>query len=54
MVGEWQQDRKGMLDHARDKVRNILNNGDHREYQSREQVKELDEIARRAQEKLAG
>ena len=54
MVGEWQQDRKGMLDHARDKVRNILNEGDHREYQSREQVKELDEIARRAQEKLAG
>ena len=50
MVGEWQQDRKGMLDHAKDKVRDILKNGDHREYLSREQVRELDRIAQRAQE----
>jgi trimethylamine--corrinoid protein Co-methyltransferase len=53
MVGSWQQDRNGMLDHAKDKVRDILKNGDHQEYLSGEQVQELDRIAQRAQEELA-
>jgi trimethylamine:corrinoid methyltransferase-like protein len=52
MVGDWQQDRKGMLDLAKDKVRNILHNVDHREYLRREQVRELDRIAQRAQEEI--
>ena len=52
MVGDWQQDRKGMLELAKDKVRNILHKGDHREYLSREQVRELDRIAQRAQEAI--
>ena len=52
MVGDWRQDRKGMLDHAKDKVRQILSSGDHEEYLSREQIDELDRIAQRAGEKL--
>lgn len=52
MVGGWRRDRKGMLDHAKERVRAILKNGDHREYLSREQVEELGRIARRAQEEL--
>ena len=54
MVADWQQDRKGMLDHAKDKVRKILEQGDHQEYLSREQVRELDRIARKAGEDLGG
>ena len=54
MVGAWQQDRRGMLDYAKDKVRRILKTGDAPEYLSREQVAELDRIARRAAEKLSG
>jgi trimethylamine--corrinoid protein Co-methyltransferase len=54
MIGDWQQSRKGMLDHAKSKVRDILENSDHQEYLSREQVKELDRIAQRAQEELGG
>jgi trimethylamine--corrinoid protein Co-methyltransferase len=48
MVGDWQQDEKGMLENARDKVRRILGTNKHQEYLSQEQVKELDLIARRA------
>ena len=54
IVGAWQEDRQGMLEHAKDKVRHILKNGDSQEYLSREQVKELDRIARRARETLSG
>ena len=54
MVADWQQDRKGMLDHAKDKVRKILEQGDHQEYLSPEQVRELDRIARKAGKDLGG
>jgi trimethylamine:corrinoid methyltransferase-like protein len=54
MVSDWQEDRRGMLDHAKGKVRDILRNGDHREYLSREQIRELDWVAQRAQEELNG
>jgi trimethylamine--corrinoid protein Co-methyltransferase len=54
MVGAWQEDRQGMLEHAKDKVRHILNDGDLQEFLNREQVKELDQIAQRAKEKLSG
>ncbi|MEA3336143.1 MAG: trimethylamine methyltransferase family protein [Chloroflexota bacterium] len=54
MLGSFQQDRKGMLDHAKDKVRGILKNGEHREYLDREQVRELDRIAQRAKEEIQG
>jgi trimethylamine--corrinoid protein Co-methyltransferase len=53
MVGDWQQDRRGMLERAKDKVHEILKNGDHQEYLSREQVQELDRIAQRAREKCS-
>jgi trimethylamine--corrinoid protein Co-methyltransferase len=49
MVNDWQQDRRGMLDYAKDRVREILKQPDHPEYLSREQALELDKIARRAQ-----
>jgi len=52
-ISDWRQDRKGMLDHAKDKVRNVLQKGEHPEYLDREQVKELDRIAQRAREKLS-
>jgi trimethylamine--corrinoid protein Co-methyltransferase len=47
MVADWQQDRKGMLERARDKVRQVLKRGDHQEYLAPEQVRELERIARR-------
>ena len=54
MIGDWQQDRKGMLEYAKDEVRDILQNGDHQEYLDREQVQELERLAQRAQEELGG
>ncbi len=54
MVGDWQQDRKGMLEHAKDKVRDILKRGDHQDFLSQEQVRELERIARRAQQEVSG
>jgi trimethylamine--corrinoid protein Co-methyltransferase len=54
MVGDWKQDRKGMLEHAKDKVRDILMHGDHQEYLSQEQVRELDRIAQRSRKEISG
>ncbi len=52
MVGDWQQDGRGMLDHAKDKVRRILQAGERREYLSAEQVRELERIAAKAVKEL--
>ena len=52
MVGDWQQDEKGMLENAKEKVRKILGAGEQQQFLSPEQVKELDRIAARAQEAL--
>jgi hypothetical protein len=53
MVADWQQDRKGLLERARAKVRQVLNRGDHPEYLTPEQVRELERIAQRAGDKAA-
>jgi trimethylamine---corrinoid protein Co-methyltransferase len=52
MVGDWQRDHKGMLQHAKDKVMAILAAEEPREYLTQEQIRELEQIARHAEAAL--
>ena len=53
MLGAWQQDRKGMLERAKEKVTTILKVPPP-EYLQSEQVRELEGIYQKAQARLAG
>jgi trimethylamine:corrinoid methyltransferase-like protein len=48
-VGDWRRDRKGMLDHAKDSVRQILADGDREAFLTPDQSRELERIAEHAQ-----
>jgi trimethylamine--corrinoid protein Co-methyltransferase len=52
MPGDWKQDRRGMLEHAKAKVRRILDQDDQKEHLSPEQVVEIERIAIRARQAL--
>ncbi len=51
-VGDWMVEKRGMLDHAKDKVQKILREDHKPQYLSEEQVSELEKITTFAQEKL--
>jgi trimethylamine--corrinoid protein Co-methyltransferase len=54
MVGDWQQDRQGMLERAKNKVQRILSKEECQEYLRQEQVAELERIAQKAKGALGG
>jgi len=52
-VGQWIEDRQGMLDHAKARVREILSEDQPPQFLSPEQASELERIAARAAEYTA-
>jgi trimethylamine--corrinoid protein Co-methyltransferase len=52
-AGQWLEDRQGMLDHAKARVREILSEDRPPQFLSPEQVSELERIAARAAEAMA-
>jgi trimethylamine--corrinoid protein Co-methyltransferase len=50
--GQWLEDRQGMLEHAKAKVRQILREDQEPQFLRPEQVAELERIAMRASEKM--